>query len=310
MKKIFSFVALQIFSFSLSFGQINLTSGLVAHYTFTGNALDVSGNGKNGTNSGATLTNDRNANANSAYNFNGTNAYISIPGTIITPAISAVTFCAWVRKDPTWNINGDVKVIYFGTDQGEMQLFLYGEANATSSACFAVRLSNETWYGLDLKHLLANNQDYFIVGTYTKGQNIKLYVNGILIGQRTIPNANLDSGPETASSIGSYNRNAQPSYGYFKGVIDDVKVYNRALNTQEINALNCTYNSVAVVGSTTTNQTAIQYINAPPTSPSGQTNIINAASNVTYRAGKAINLNAGFRANQGAIFKAEIGGCL
>ena len=41
------------------FAQINLDSGLVAHYPFNGNANDESGNGINGTVNGATLTNDR-----------------------------------------------------------------------------------------------------------------------------------------------------------------------------------------------------------------------------------------------------------
>ena len=46
------------------FAQINLDSGLVAHYPFNGNANDESGNG-------ATLTTDRFGNANKAYSFDG-----------------------------------------------------------------------------------------------------------------------------------------------------------------------------------------------------------------------------------------------
>ena len=48
------------------------TNGLAGYWPFTGNANDVSGNGNNGTNNGATLTTDRFGNANSAYSFNGT----------------------------------------------------------------------------------------------------------------------------------------------------------------------------------------------------------------------------------------------
>ena len=46
------------------FAQINLDSGLVAHYPFNGNANEESGNG-------ATLTTDRFGNANKAYSFDG-----------------------------------------------------------------------------------------------------------------------------------------------------------------------------------------------------------------------------------------------
>ena len=54
-------------------------NGLVAYYPFNGNANDASGNGNNGTVYGATLTADRFGSVASAYEFNGTNAYIVIP---------------------------------------------------------------------------------------------------------------------------------------------------------------------------------------------------------------------------------------
>ena len=52
------------------------TNGLVGYWPFNGNANDASGNGNNGTVNGATLTTDRNGNANSAYSFDGNNDYI------------------------------------------------------------------------------------------------------------------------------------------------------------------------------------------------------------------------------------------
>ena len=67
MKKSFTlFILLSaLFSgWSGVFAQINLDSGLVAHYPFNGNANDESGNG-------ATLTTDRFGNANKAYSFDG-----------------------------------------------------------------------------------------------------------------------------------------------------------------------------------------------------------------------------------------------
>jgi hypothetical protein len=53
------------------------TNGLVGWWPFSGNAIDSSGNGNNGTVNGATLTADRNAVANSAYSFDGVNDYIN-----------------------------------------------------------------------------------------------------------------------------------------------------------------------------------------------------------------------------------------
>src|SRR5437868_15054305 len=55
------------------------TTGLVAHYTFEGNANDLSGNGNNAVVFGATLTNDQYGNPNQAYHFDGIDDYIDLP---------------------------------------------------------------------------------------------------------------------------------------------------------------------------------------------------------------------------------------
>src|SRR5688500_6965806 len=55
------------------------TNGLEAHWPFTGNANDASGNGHAGTVFGAALVPDRFLNQNSAYSFDGVNDYIRVP---------------------------------------------------------------------------------------------------------------------------------------------------------------------------------------------------------------------------------------
>lgn len=50
----------------------------MAYYAFGGNANDLTGNGNDGTVSGATLTTDRFGNPNSAYHFDGINDFINI----------------------------------------------------------------------------------------------------------------------------------------------------------------------------------------------------------------------------------------
>ncbi|MCK5677264.1 MAG: hypothetical protein KAH72_02130, partial [Flavobacteriaceae bacterium] len=68
MKKILTL--LLILNTIFAFGQ-DITTGLVAYYRFNNNALDESGYGFNGTVYGATLTTDKDGNANSAYSFDG-----------------------------------------------------------------------------------------------------------------------------------------------------------------------------------------------------------------------------------------------
>ena len=57
----------------------SLTDGLVAYYPFNGNANDATGNGHDGTVTGATLTTDRFGQPNAAYLFGGPAAHITAP---------------------------------------------------------------------------------------------------------------------------------------------------------------------------------------------------------------------------------------
>jgi hypothetical protein len=73
--------------------------GLVASYTFTGNANDSSGNNLNGTVSGAKLTQYRYGADNSAYYFDGVNDYISIADNPLLNIADAITISAWMKED-------------------------------------------------------------------------------------------------------------------------------------------------------------------------------------------------------------------
>src|SRR6185312_8036339 len=80
-----------------SFSQVNLNSGLMAYYPFTGNANDASGNANNPIFNNATLTQDRFGNPNSAYSFNGTDNYIRIRNSTTLNSSNQISICAWVK---------------------------------------------------------------------------------------------------------------------------------------------------------------------------------------------------------------------
>ena len=114
--------------------------GLVAWYPFNGNANDSSGNGNNGTVSGATLTTDRFGNPGKAYSFNGTNAYISVPNSSSLSIVGDITISAWIydygdngagyhtvlTKDlsGSWSYNMSISLIAGGTDKNTKRFFL------------------------------------------------------------------------------------------------------------------------------------------------------------------------------------------
>ena len=82
----------------------SLRNGLVGYFPFCGNANDASGNGNNGNVTGATLTTDRFGNLNSAYNFSGTNQYISVAASNL-PTTSRSTSLWFKTPDPSYRGN-------------------------------------------------------------------------------------------------------------------------------------------------------------------------------------------------------------
>ena len=73
-----------------------LTDGLVANYTFSGNANDGTSNANNGSVTGATLTTDRFGEANSAYYFDGDGDYITVPFSESLQIEDDITMSLWV----------------------------------------------------------------------------------------------------------------------------------------------------------------------------------------------------------------------
>jgi len=204
----------------------------VAYYPFNGNANDTSGNGHNGTVSGATLATDRFGNLNGAYSFNGTNNYVAIPEFLSTD-ISALTITAWVKPS-----NLHEGFIFYKGLQGELALTF--ESKGTYR--MEVKLSDGIWFSTSGGAINAGKFQH-IVGVYYKGDRIEIWVDGRLANSVKITNQNLFYGM-LSSSIGSYN---QATDAFFNGIIDEVAVYNRALSASEIQTL---YNEVVPPPST------------------------------------------------------------
>jgi len=81
-----------------------ISNGLLAYYPFTGNANDSSGFGNNGIVQGAILTNDRNNNANSAYNFiKSKSSYIALPLMSSINGAKILSFSFWVKTNSLSN---------------------------------------------------------------------------------------------------------------------------------------------------------------------------------------------------------------
>jgi gliding motility-associated-like protein len=224
------------------FCQVNLNLGLVAHYPFNGNANDMSGNNNNPIINTATLTGDRFGNANSAYRFNGLNNYMQIKNSTSLNTGNKISLCAWVK----------VSGFYYGQCKANSVLmkgnsdFLPGNyAIRFDDATFNSGTScsnqfpdtlHQTFRGVcsnNSKEYIVKDKWYFVAYTY-ENNNCKFYVNCKL--QDSVINNGLIFNNADDLFLGRLN-NAQYPF-WFNGDLDEVRIYDRALNFSEILALN------------------------------------------------------------------------
>jgi gliding motility-associated-like protein len=264
-------------SFKFSDAQVNLSQGLVAYYPFNGNTNDASGNGNNAVNNGATLTTDQWGNSNSAYLFNGTSNYMSVANNA-TLQLTSVTLCARVKPNAFYpglcynnsifdrgngGFNpGSFSLVYTPTLNQNPQnycitpdtLFQNYRINVNISATPSLNCitpANAIPY-------VTTNQWDCVIGVYDNSTSTgSIYVNGVFRYSYTYP-----------AGMGGINNNTlyiggttNPTYPYYvNGVLDELRIYNRALNMQEIDSL-CNYNPNPVLPDTVVAEYSYNYPN-------------------------------------------------
>ncbi len=209
-----------------------LTDGLVAYYPFTGNANDESGNNNNGTNFGATLISDRFGFANRAYCFDGISNQIVVGSSTSLNPPSAITISSWIR---TTNVS----------QSGILSKWDGGQAN-NSVQSYGLLIRN----GHPLAHINADNGDdnlkegtvFIVDGTWHQvvltGNNtnrtMSFFVDGQLNSSFSI-SGNIIHSTSTHVTIGV--NEPISNLHWFRGAIDDIRIYNRALSATEIQQL-------------------------------------------------------------------------
>lgn len=210
-----------------------IPAGLVARYDFDGDTNDVSGYGNNLTNSGATPSADRFGAAAKAYHFNGVsnsmfNSSVTLP---LSTGNANRTMCFWGRADQA--IAGVRIGVAYGNssiNQASQIGFNSMDTNAPSTLGCA--------YGAPCSPAGYIHQNtWHHVCMVVNALNAQLYLNGGLLDTNgpsagtTVSAAtwNTQAGP---IEVGSFSGNYR-----FPGDLDDIRIYNRALSTAEIQAL-------------------------------------------------------------------------
>ncbi len=208
-----------------------LTGGLVAAYSFNEGsgttASDSSGNSNTGTliNSPTWTTSGKYG---SALSFDGVNDYVDAGGNNSLDISNNLTISAWIKTSDT---SGNGRIIQrraLGATKGyEFSVgtngslgFFYGDGtNYGYSDAWGVnnKINDGSWHHVVLT---------IVNGSTPSGSAIS-YVDGIFFAQQNF------------STVGSFTQTTNLIIGnystkYFKGSIDEIRIYNRALSQSEI----------------------------------------------------------------------------
>ena len=206
---------------------MNEESSLIAYYPFNGNANDESSNNNNGTVYGATLTADKDGNANCAYHFDGDDHIeISNFGDIVPT--EEITVSMWIKSEQSRaqfqltlcpdNNRFAVSVNYYhaGQNTNFWDFGWLGEGgNPPGRTYYRPETHDTDWH------------HYVFVSSISQSKQA-IYKDGVLQISESTPRA-LQNTAGKALKIGSND-----GFGYHIGDIDEVKIFNRALSAEEI----------------------------------------------------------------------------
>ncbi len=196
---------------------IDLSAGLVGHYPFSGDSNDQSGNENHLENHGATMAIDRFGMEDSAYSFDGQSNYLI---TDIENRIGDFSLSLWAKAANTEqsryrsviNIHdktpGSRDTCQIHTSGGRYPTYQFFSSNPESFA-----LVTQEWQHLAVTVL---------------GNVIRFYENGERVYSQELEGGDANS---FSNIIVGKNRHGDRKY---HGNIDDVYVYNRAINDAEV----------------------------------------------------------------------------
>jgi hypothetical protein len=198
------------------------STGLRASYSFDDgsgtSAIDSSGNGKTATLAGASWTNSGHFGA--AVALNGTSNEVDPPA-LGTFYRTGFTYEAWVNKQSGKTDTGVIGTWAAGQSGGAMIWIDH------LSGHYRLTLGDSFGNYLDSGRAPIVGQWQHVAATYD-GSVARIYINGVQEASTTFTG---NVGNSNTWRIGAYGA---PASGFFDGLIDNVRIYDRALSPDEI----------------------------------------------------------------------------
>lgn len=212
---------------------ITLETGLVAYYPFNGNANDGSGNNNHGVENGGIAYMD--GVCGQAANFDGIDDSVFVPASSTFQDLSSYSFSAWLyMPEPEASVGPNHDAIFSKDiyDKSDIEfLVINGHMKVVHNR------NNGGSFEKIWPQLISGAQWVHYVITHSDG-TLKTYINGVLDETFSISN------PET--HLYDINIGSSAAWGhlwesYYYGLMDEVRIHNRALSQSEVQELfsNC-----------------------------------------------------------------------
>lgn len=202
--------------------------GLAVELLLSNDARDSSGNGNQGTATGCQFTTDRLGNKASAISFDGTGGSVVTQRAVglVGSAARAISFWLWADSPLD-----HMCIVGYGSNISSQYFMIETVLSDGGNSTFVFNGSWNMLYCPDSR-LVAGQWEHF-VASYD-GSVLSLYVNGTLQAMASTALSTADS----TLTVGLDANRAQDDWNLpFKGKIDDIRVYSRALTDADVSAL-------------------------------------------------------------------------
>jgi hypothetical protein len=222
---------------------VHLKNGLLVYLPFQGNMADSSGNGNSTAPlPGTTLTYDEHGTPNNAFGGTGNGEGIQVinNGSIKFDTAFSVSFDFMIRSFGTNTLfsmsdYNTGKGVSFDISTGipGYQNLVFGVANA-QNGCDQYP-SNVTNMTTDTTGFIPQPESWYNLIAIFQSGTLKVYINGKLISTKTSNSHTVMICPTASLMVSGWWAGGQ--YASLNGKMDEVRLYNRVLNADEISTL-------------------------------------------------------------------------
>jgi len=189
------------------------------HHVLNSTVYDVSGQGNNGVIYGASKAPSK---IGGALSFDGVDDHVQITSPhLMGLSFSAFSVCAWIKIKDTTLTWGCI------FERGGWNIGAFGLFKVASERTVRLQAFELTPPGIDTLSSVADDTWHHIVGMYD-GSFLRIYVDGVL--ENSVASTGTISADVEYSHLGARLGNQL----WLSGIVDDVRIYSRALSADEI----------------------------------------------------------------------------